>query len=176
MTFGEDWGWGASEEESRKMYEMFREADGNFVDTANVYTNGTNEEITGRLIRNERQEIVLATKYTLSTKHADPNAGGNHRKNMMQSLHNSLRRLGTDYIDLYWVHIWDTFTPEEEMIRALEDMVRAGKVLYIGISDAPAWVVSRANTIAELRALGYRLNTVSFRGEPRETSYPWRDT
>jgi aryl-alcohol dehydrogenase-like predicted oxidoreductase len=151
MTFGEDWGWGASEEESGTMYRLFREAGGNFIDTANLYTNGTSEEITGRLIRSERQEIVLATKYSFSTKPGDPNAGGNHRKNMMQSLHDSLRRLGTDYIDLYWVHVWDPYTPVEEMMRALDDMVRAGKVLYVGISDAPAWLVSRANTIAELR-------------------------
>jgi aryl-alcohol dehydrogenase-like predicted oxidoreductase len=151
MTFGEDWGWGASEKESGNMYRLFREAGGNFIDTANVYTNGTSEEITGRLIRNERQDVVLATKYTLSTRHGDPNAGGNHRKNMIQSLDDSLRRLSTDYIDLYWVHIWDVYTPVEEMMRALDDMVRSGKILYIGISDAPAWVVSRANTLSELR-------------------------
>jgi len=151
MTFGEDWGWGSSEQESGKMYEVFREAGGNFIDTANLYTNGSSEAITGRLIRNERQEIVLATKYTFSTKPGDPNAGGNQRKNMMQSLDHSLRRLGTDYIDLYWVHVWDPLTPIEEMMRALDDMVRSGKVLYIGISDAPAWVVARANTLAELR-------------------------
>ncbi|HVY55801.1 MAG TPA: aldo/keto reductase [Thermodesulfobacteriota bacterium] len=151
MTFGEDWGWGSTEEASGEMYKLFRDAGGNFIDTANVYTNGTSEEITGRLIRGERKNVVLATKYTFSTKPGDPNAGGNHRKNMMQSLDDSLRRLGTDYIDLYWVHVWDEYTPIDEMMRALDDMVRAGKVLYVGISDAPAWVVSRANTIAELR-------------------------
>ncbi len=151
MTFGEEWGWGSSEKESETMYRLYREEGGNFIDTANIYTNGTSEEITGRLIRGERHDIVLATKYTFATKPGEPNSGGNHRKSMHQALDQSLKRLGTDYIDLYWVHMWDPFTPIEETMRALDDMVRAGKVLYVGISDAPAWVVSRANTVAELR-------------------------
>jgi len=151
MTFGEEWGWGASPEESRKMFERFVEAGGNFIDTANHYTNGTSERIVGELVRPERERFVVATKYTLSGRPHDPNGGGNHRKSLVQSLEASLRRLGLAYVDLYWVHVWDRLTPIEETLRALDDAVRAGKVLYVGISDAPAWVVSRGNAIAELR-------------------------
>ncbi|MFA6542407.1 MAG: aldo/keto reductase [Bacteroidota bacterium] len=151
MTFGEEWGWGASAEECRKMYDAYRSAGGNFIDTANRYTEGTSEKIVGELIAQERESIVLATKYTLKMKDNDPNWSGNHRKNMMQSLHHSLKRLKTDYIDLYWLHAWDYTTPVDEILRALDDAVRAGKILYIGISDTPAWIVSQMNTIAELR-------------------------
>jgi aryl-alcohol dehydrogenase-like predicted oxidoreductase len=151
MTFGEDWGWGASPEESRKMFERFAEAGGNFIDTANYYTNGASERIVGELVRPERERFVVATKYTLSSRPQDPNGGGNHRKSLVQSLDASLRRLGLEYVDLYWVHVWDRLTPIEETLRALDDVVRAGKVLHVGISDAPAWVVSRGNAIAELR-------------------------
>jgi aryl-alcohol dehydrogenase-like predicted oxidoreductase len=153
MTFGEDWGWGATKEESKRMYDAFRGAGGNFIDTANLYTNGTSEKYVGEFIASERDQIVLATKYSNSTRHGDVNAGGNHRKNLIQALEASLKRLNTDYVDLYWVHIWDYMTPVEEVMRALDDVVRAGKVLYIGISDAPAWIVSQANTLAELRGL-----------------------
>jgi aryl-alcohol dehydrogenase-like predicted oxidoreductase len=151
MTFGEEWGWGASREESRGIFNAFVEAGGNFIDTADVYTNGTSEEFLGEFIASERERFVVATKYTLSHPGNDPNAAGNQRKNMIQSLEASLRRLNVDYIDLYWLHIWDFMTPVEEVMRAFDDMVRAGKVIYIGISDAPAWIVSRANTLAELR-------------------------
>jgi aryl-alcohol dehydrogenase-like predicted oxidoreductase len=151
MTFGEDWGWGASKAECEKIVQAFTEAGGNFIDTANHYTNGTSEKIVGELINKDRQRYVLATKFTLNGRPTDPNGGGNQRKNMVQSLEASLRRLGTDYIDLYWVHAWDPLTPLEELMRALDDMVRAGKVLYVGISDTPAWVVAKANTMAELR-------------------------
>lgn len=151
MTFGEEFGWGTSKEESRKVYETFLAAGGNFLDTANYYTRGTSEKFLGEFIALERERVVLATKYSLTTNPKDPNASGNHRKNMVQALNASLKRLKTDYIDLYWVHAWDFVTPVEEVIRALDDMVRAGKVLYIGISDTPAWIVSRANAIAELR-------------------------
>jgi aryl-alcohol dehydrogenase-like predicted oxidoreductase len=151
MTFGEEWGWGASREESRGIFNAFVEAGGNFIDTADVYTSGTSEQFLGEFITSERERFVLATKYTLSHPGSDPNAAGNHRKNMIQSLEASLRRLNVDYIDLYWLHIWDFMTPVEEVMRAFDDMVRAGKVLYIGVSDAPAWIVSRANTLAELR-------------------------
>lgn len=151
MTFGEDWGWGASKEESRKIYDAFLEAGGNFIDTANLYTNGTSEKFLGELIGAERGRIVLATKYTNAMPGNDPNAAGNHRKSMVQAIEASLRRLKTDYIDLYWLHIWDFLTPIEEVMRAFDDLVRSGKILYAGISDAPAWVVSRANTMAELR-------------------------
>jgi aryl-alcohol dehydrogenase-like predicted oxidoreductase len=151
MTFGEDWGWGASREESRRIFDAYVEQGGNFVDTANHYTNGTSEKFVGEFIRERRAEMVLATKYTLNPRPKDPNGGGNHRKNLVQSLEASLKRLGTDYIDLYWVHAWDFVTPVEEVMRGLDDIVRAGKVLYVGISDAPAWIVSQANTVAELR-------------------------
>src|SRR5258708_4363151 len=151
MTFGEDWGWGSSKEESRQVYDAFIEAGGNFIDTANIYTNGTSERLLGEFIADARARIVLATKYTNSAAVNDANSGGNHRKNMVQALEASLKRLKTDYIDLYWLHIWDSLTPIEETMRAFDDLVRAGKILYAGISDAPAWVVSRANTLAELR-------------------------
>ena len=151
MTFGEEWGWGASKEVSRAMFDAFADAGGNFVDTANLYTGGTSETFVGEFLKGRRERFVLATKYTLNMAPDDPNGGGNHRKNLVQSLDASLKRLGTDYIDLYWVHAWDGMTPLEETMRALDDVVRAGKILYVGISDAPAWVVSRANTLAELK-------------------------
>ncbi len=151
MTFGDDWGWGASAEGSRKQYEVFREAGGNFIDTANLYTNGTSEKLLGEFLGADRASMVLATKYTNSMAGTDPNAAGNHRKNMMQAVEASLKRLQTDYIDLYWLHIWDFLTPVEEIMRAFDDLVRQGKILYAGISDAPAWRVSQANTLAALR-------------------------
>ncbi len=151
MTFGEEWGWGASKEESKKVFDAFANAGGNFIDTANRYTEGTSEKFVGEFINPDRDHFVVATKYTLHTRKDDPNFSGNHRKNMMRSLDESLKRLKTDYIDLYWVHAWDYTTPEEEILRALDDMVRAGKILYVGISDTPAWIVSRMNAIAELR-------------------------
>ena len=154
MTFGQDWGSmlaGASKEESKKMFDYFVEAGGNFIDTANVYQNGTSEKYVGEFIANEREKFVVATKYTISTNPDDPNASGNHRKNLVQSIEASLKRLNTSYIDLLWIHIWDPMTPVEESMRALDDLVRSGKILYVGISDAPAWVVSQANTIADLR-------------------------
>jgi aryl-alcohol dehydrogenase-like predicted oxidoreductase len=151
MTFGEEWGWGASKEESRKIYDAYRKAGGNFVDTANRYTGGTSEKYVGEFIKSEREEIVLATKYTLVSREGDPNSAGNSRKNMIQSLEASLKRLGTDYIDLYWLHAWDHLTPVEEVMRAFDDMIRSGKIVYAGVSDTPAWVVARANMMAELR-------------------------
>ena len=151
MTFGPDWGWGADKDESRAMFDAYAEAGGNFIDTANRYTNGTSERLVGEFVGDDRDRFVVATKYTLSQNGRDPNAAGNHRKSMVTALEASLRRLDTDYVDVYWVHIWDPFTPIEEMMRALDDQVRAGKVLYIGISDAPAWVVARANAVAEAR-------------------------
>jgi aryl-alcohol dehydrogenase-like predicted oxidoreductase len=151
MTFGEDWGWGAAKDEARKIYDGFREAGGNFIDTANLYTNGASERFVGEFIAGCREEVVVATKYTNAAPGKDANAGGNQRKNMAQAVEASLRRLGTDYLDLYWLHIWDQITPAEEVMRAFDDLVRAGKVLYIGVSDAPAWVVAKSNTLAELR-------------------------
>jgi aryl-alcohol dehydrogenase-like predicted oxidoreductase len=151
MTFGEDWGWGAPKDEARKIYDAYRSAGGNFIDTANVYTNGTSETLVGEFMQGHRQEMVLATKYTNAVAGNDSNAAGNHRKNMVQSVEASLRRLKTDYIDLYWLHIWDRMTPVEEIMRAFDDLVRQGKVLYIGVSDAPAWWIAQANTMADLR-------------------------
>ncbi len=151
MTFGEEWGWGASKEESRRIFDAFAEAGGTFIDTANRYTEGTSERFVGDFIASDRDHFVVATKYTLHTRHGDPNFSGNHRKNMMQAVNDSLKRLGTDYIDLYWLHVWDFTTPVEEVMRGLDDLVRQGKVLYVGISDTPAWIVSRANTLADFR-------------------------
>jgi aryl-alcohol dehydrogenase-like predicted oxidoreductase len=149
MTFGEDWGWGAPKDECARIVEAFAEAGGNFIDTANGYTDGTSERIVGELIAAERERWVLSTKYSVSARLDDPNASGSHRKNLVQSLDASLKRLGTDYIDLYLIHVWDVFTPVEEVVRALDDVVRAGKVLYVGISDAPAWIVAQAVTLAD---------------------------
>ena len=151
MTFGEDWGWGTAKDEARKVYDAFREAGGNFLDTANIYTNGTSETFLGEFLQGHRQNMVLATKYSTAMPGTDPNAAGNHRKNMAQAVEASLKRLKTDYIDLYWVHIWDEVTPVEEVMRGLDDLVRQGKVFYAGISDAPAWWIAQANTLANLR-------------------------
>jgi aryl-alcohol dehydrogenase-like predicted oxidoreductase len=151
MTFGEDWGWGTAKDEAQKVYDAFRGAGGNFIDTANIYTNGTSESFLGEFMEGHRQSVVLATKYTNAFPGTDPNAAGNQRKNMMQAVEASLKRLKTDYIDLYWVHIWDQITPVEEVMRGLDDLVRAGKVLYTGISDAPAWWIAQANTLAHFR-------------------------
>jgi aryl-alcohol dehydrogenase-like predicted oxidoreductase len=151
MTFGEDWGWGTSKEESRAMFNYFVECGGNFIDTANSYTNGTSERLVGEFIRSDRDRFVLGTKYTFPTVAGDLNSGGNHRKSMIRSLRDSLIRLGTDYVDLFWLHAWDYSTPVEEVMKGLDDLVKSGKVLYVGVSDTPAWIVSRANMLAELR-------------------------
>lgn len=151
MTFGEDWGWGSSKEESRQILDAFFEAGGNFIDTANIYTKGTSETLLGEFLQGNRDRAVLATKYTNAMPGTDPNAAGNHRKNMMRAVEASLKRLRTDYIDLYWVHVWDKITPIEEVMRAFDDLVRQGKVLYTGVSDMAAWMIARANTLAEFR-------------------------
>src|SRR5580658_651286 len=151
MTFGDEWGWGSPKPEAQKVYETYREAGGNFIDTANFYTSGTSEKFLGEFMQGHRQSVVLATKYSNAAPGNDPNAAGNHRKSMMQAVEASLKRLQTDYIDLYWVHIWDGMTPVEEVMRGLDDLVRQGKILYAGISDAPAWWVAQANTLAQLR-------------------------
>ena len=150
MTFGETWGWGASRDESRRIFDAFLDAGGNFVDTACNYTDGESESLLGEFVQNERERLVVATKYTLTSRPDDPNAGGNHRKNLVQTVEGSLRRLRTDYVDLLWLHMWDGLTPVEEVVRALDDLVSAGKVIYVGLSDTPAWVVARAVTMAEL--------------------------
>lgn len=151
MTFGTEWGWGADKAESRQIFDVYAEKGGNFVDTANRYTEGTSERWVGEFVKSDRHHFVVATKYTLHDRLGDPNFAGSHRKNMMRSVEESLRRLDTDFIDLFWVHAWDSLTPTEEVLRGLDDLVHSGKVLYLGISDTPAWVVSRSNAIAELR-------------------------
>jgi aryl-alcohol dehydrogenase-like predicted oxidoreductase len=151
MTFGSDWGWGASRDEARRIFDTYVDRGGNFIDSANVYTNGSAERLVGEFARDRRDSLVLATKYTMTTRAGDPNAGGNHRKSMVGSVEDSLRRLGTDYIDLLYLHAWDSTTPVEEVLRAMDDLVRAGKVLYVGISDTPAWQVARMQAIADLR-------------------------
>lgn len=151
MTFGEQGGVGAPIEECRRMVDAYADAGGNTLDTAINYRDGASEEILGELLLGRRESFVLGSKYTVSRDRTDPNAAGNARKNLRASLETSLRRLRTDYLDVYWVHMWDHATPLEETMRALDDAIRAGKVLYVGISDAPAWVVARANTLAEWR-------------------------
>lgn len=153
MTFGTDWGWGADKDESRRIFEAFVAKGGNFIDTADAYTNGTSERLVGEFVHPSRDHFVIASKYTISTDSSNANAHGNSRKNLMRSLEASLKRLQTDYIDLYFVHMWDAFTPIEETVRALEDAVRAGKVLYTGFSDFPAWLVARADMMAEINHL-----------------------
>jgi aryl-alcohol dehydrogenase-like predicted oxidoreductase len=148
MTFGEQGGVGAPPQECARILDAYADAGGNVVDTAINYRGGASEEILGELLQERRDRFVLSTKYTVTRDREDPNAAGNNRKNLRLSLETSLRRLRTDYIDIYWVHMWDRHTPAEETVRALDDQVRAGKILYTGISDAPAWVISRASTLA----------------------------
>lgn len=153
MTFGEEWGFGTGRKESKKVFDAFVNAGGNFIDTANLYTEGSSEKFTGEFIASDREYFALATKYSLcfnENKHR-LNSSGNNRKSMVESVNASLKRLNTDYIDLLWLHMWDGMTPIEEVMRGLDDLVRAGKVLYVGISDTPAWQVSRGNMLAELR-------------------------
>ena len=151
MSFGTEWGWGTEIDEARRMLDLYIDNGGNFVDTASIYTNGSSEKMLGELLGQKRRQIVLSTKYTFSTHPGDPNGGGNHRKSMVRSVETSLQRLKTDCIDLLYLHIWDGTTPVEEILRAMDDLVRAGKVLYMGMSDTPAWQISRMQAIAELR-------------------------
>ncbi|MCM6775669.1 aldo/keto reductase [Nocardia sp. CDC159] len=151
MTFGSDWGWGANADVARELFDGYVARGGNFIDTANMYTGGSAERLLGEFTRNNRESLVLATKYTMLRRPGDPNSGGNHRKSMFASVENSLRQLNTDYIDLLYLHAWDFLTPVEEILRGLDDLVRQGKVLYVGISDTPAWQVARMQAIADLR-------------------------
>jgi aryl-alcohol dehydrogenase-like predicted oxidoreductase len=153
MTFGVGEGsWGSTEDEARAMIDMFIDRGGNFIDTANFYGQlGQSEEWLGRLVKGRRDPLVISTKYSLTTRPGDPNASGNHRKNMVRSVEDSLRRMQTDHIDLLYLHMWDFRTPVDEILRAFDDLVRAGKVLYTGLSDTPAWQASRMQAIAELR-------------------------
>jgi len=154
MTFGEDLGWGSSVEESQAIIDRYIELGGNFIDTANFYTKSHSEQIIGDHIGRDkarRDRLVIATKFSGNLYPGDPNGGGSSRKAIVSAAENSLRRLQTDYIDLYWLHIWDKNTPIEETMAALDDLVRAGKVRYIGVSDTPAWKVAQANTLAQFR-------------------------
>ena len=153
MTFGEDWGWGTSVEDSQKILDRYIERGGNFIDTANMYTKGHSEKIIGDHIGrhgNRRNRVVIATKFCGNLYRNDPNGGGAGRKAIMQQCEESLRRLQTDYIDLYWMHVWDRNTPIDETLRALQDLVSSGKVRYVGVSDTPAWKVAQAQVLAEL--------------------------
>jgi aryl-alcohol dehydrogenase-like predicted oxidoreductase len=165
MTFGETWGWGASKEESRKQFELFAEAGGNFIDTSVNYTDGTSEEYLGEFMSRERDRFVLATKYSLTTReNPDPNSGGNSVKSMRRAVETSLRRLKSDYIDLLYLHMWDYMTPVEEVMAGLQQLVHSGKVLYVGYSDTPDWIVAEANTLAQQRGWA----------RPVALQIPWR--
>ncbi|MFB7653379.1 MULTISPECIES: aldo/keto reductase [unclassified Streptomyces] len=150
-TFGTEWGWGAGRDESRKLFDLYVERGGNFIDTANTYTDGSSERLLGEFTRDNRESLVLATKYTTLRRPGDPNSGGSHRKSLFASVESSLRQLGTDYIDVLYLHVWDFTTPVEEILRGMDDLVRQGKVLHVAISNAPAWQVSRMQAIADLR-------------------------
>ena len=151
MTFAAP-GWGSSDEDAAAMVALYCDRGGNFIDTANFYgAMGGSEELLGRLLKRRREQVVISTKYSLTTRPGDPNASGNHRLAMVRSVEDSLRRLGTDRIDLYYLHMWDATTPVDEVLRAFDDLVRAGKVAYIGLSDTPAWQASRMQAVAELR-------------------------
>ncbi|MHC5259491.1 aldo/keto reductase [Streptomyces sp. UC4497] len=150
-TFGTEWGWGAERDEARKLFDLYVERGGNFVDTADTYTNGSSERLLGAFARDRRDSLVLATKYTTLRTPGDPNSGGSHRKNLFAAVEESLRRLDTDRIDVLYLHVWDDTTPIEETLRALDDLVRQGKILYVAICNTPAWQVARMQTIAELR-------------------------
>lgn len=160
MTFGDDWGWGAAEDTARTMFDRYLAAGGNFIDTADLYTEGTSETMLGKFIEQAgvRDRVVLTTKFSYNAESGNPNAGGNGRKNIMRAVEGSLRRLRTDYIDLYLLHTWDRLTPAEEVVRALDDLVRAGKIRYAGLSDVPAWYAARAQTFAEAHALSPLIN------------------
>jgi aryl-alcohol dehydrogenase-like predicted oxidoreductase len=150
-TFGTEWGWGAEQAEARKLFDLYVERGGNFIDTAVTYTDGSSERLLGEFARGKRDSLVLATKYSTLRRPGDPNSGGSHRKNLFLSVETSLRQLDTDYIDLLYLHVWDVTTPVEEILRGLDDLVRQGKVLYAAISNTPAWQVSRMQAIADLR-------------------------
>jgi aryl-alcohol dehydrogenase-like predicted oxidoreductase len=151
MTFGTEWGFGADEKISHTVFNHYVEAGGNFIDTADGYTNGHSEELVGQFVaeRGLRNRLAIATKFTFSANRANPNAGGNGRKNARRALEGSLRRLQMDYVDLYWVHAWDTVTPAEELLATMNDLVREGKILHYGLSNFPAWYVARMATLAE---------------------------
>lgn len=170
-TFGTEWGWGAEQDEARRLFDLYVERGGNFIDTAITYTNGSSERLLGEFTRENRESLVLATKYTTLRRPGDPNSGGSHRKSLFASVEASLRQLKTDYIDLLYLHMWDFATPVEEILRGMDDLVRQGKISYVAISNAPAWQVSRMQTIADLRgwsplvALQIEYNLIERTGE-----------
>ena len=149
MTFGES--WGADEGESRRLFDTYVDRGGNFIDTAGYYAQGRSEELTGQFARQRRDQLVLSTKYSLAVRPGDPNAAGNGRRSLVRGVEDALKRLDTDRIDLLFLHVWDDTTPADEILRGFDDLVRQGKLLYIGISDTPAWQVARLQVIAELR-------------------------
>lgn len=151
MTFGTDWGWGSDEKAARAIFDAFVDAGGNFVDTADLYVGGKSEELLGRFVheRRLRDRVVIATKCSFNAEPRNPNAGGNGRKNVLRAIEGSLQRLGTDYVDLYFLHDWDMVTPVEEVLRTFDDLVRSGKVRHVGLSDVPAWYAARYQTLAE---------------------------
>ncbi|MFI5845023.1 aldo/keto reductase [Catenuloplanes sp. NPDC051500] len=170
-TFGNEWGWGAEQDEARKLFDLYVERGGNVIDTAVTYTNGTSERMIGEFAKGRRDGLVLATKYTTLRRPNDPNSGGAGRKSLFGAVETSLRQLNTDYIDLLYLHVWDPTTPVEEILRGLDDLVRQGKILYVAVSNTPAWQVSRMQTIADLRgwsplvALQLEYNLVERTGE-----------
>jgi len=153
MTFGTEWGWGADRGNAHRLLAHYLDAGGNFIDTADGYTNGSSETFIGDYLAEtgRRDRVVLATKFSFAAVPGDPNSGGNGRKNIIRALHGSLKRLKTDYLDLYWLHAWDGVTPVEEVMGTMSDLVRAGDIRYIGLSDVPAWYLARAQTLAEVR-------------------------
>ncbi|MHA6769511.1 aldo/keto reductase [Sphingobium ummariense] len=151
MTFGSDWGWGADSDEARRIFDLYVDQGGNFIDTSVNYTNGAAERFLGAFVGDKRQRLVLATKFTMAREPGNPNSGGNHRLNMVRSVEQSLRQLATDRIDLLYLHGWDMTTRPEEVTRALDDLVRSGKILYLGICNTPAWRIAEMQTLADLR-------------------------
>ncbi|NRP74397.1 L-glyceraldehyde 3-phosphate reductase [Ensifer psoraleae] len=151
MTFGSDWGWGADIAEARRIFDLYVDRGGNFIDTSVNYTDGAAERFLGEFIGEKRERLVIATKFTMARERGNPNSGGNHRLNMMRSVEQSLRQLGTDRIELFYLHGWDFTTQPEEVMRGLDDLVRSGKILYLGICNTPAWRISQMQTLADLR-------------------------
>ena len=171
MTFGTEWGWGADERDARRMFDAYVARGGNFIDTANAYTNGTSERMIGAFAEGRRDRLVIATKYTGTTDPTDPNAGGNHRKSLVRAVEASLQRLRTDYLDVLYLHAWDATTPIDELARAFDDLVRSGKLLHVAMSNVPAWQIARLASYAELRgtapivALQIEYNLIERTGE-----------
>jgi aryl-alcohol dehydrogenase-like predicted oxidoreductase len=160
MTFGPEWGWGTDEATARAMFDRYLEAGGNFIDTADLYTEGSSESLLGQFIEDTgtRDRVVLTTKFSYNAQPGNPNAGGNGRKHIMRAVEGSLRRLRTDYIDLYLLHTWDRITPAEEVLGTFDDLVRAGKIRYAGLSDVPAWYAAHMQTLARAHGVHTLVN------------------